>query len=205
MPQFSKDYDRIDEIKGNDAFLVEDSSDGKVKFANPSQINARFDKLVADIEAATRAAATATTKASSAAVSANEAKTSENNAQAHKTAAANSAEAARQSAEAAAGTLASAAQKGGPEMRVIVEALNQAHSRIETLENLLVQVLTGQVIIPRLSVDELDVWKRNNIVTHGAGAPTYIPLDKGRLYIDTEGDVIYKSTGNTSVGSWSNK
>lgn len=205
MGQFKKDYDRIDEIKGNDAFLVEDSKDGKVKYATPSQINARFEKLVADITTATEAAATATVKASSAAVSAGEAMQAKQEAAAAKGSAEAAASAAAQSAGNAAATLANAAEKGGPELRVLVEALVHANSRIETLENLLAGVLTGQLIIPHLSVDVLEVWKRNNIVAHGSGAPTEIPTDAGRLYVDIASDIIYKSKGNNSVGDWSNK
>ena len=57
--KFAADFERIDEVKGNDKILIQDSNTGVVKYASPSQINAKFDKLVADIETAVQAVADA--------------------------------------------------------------------------------------------------------------------------------------------------
>ena len=50
--KFAADFERIDEVKGNDRILIWDSKTSTVMFATPSQINAKFDQLVADIAAA---------------------------------------------------------------------------------------------------------------------------------------------------------
>lgn len=50
--KFAADFERIDEVKGNDKILIFDSKTGVVMYATPSQINAKFDQLVADIAAA---------------------------------------------------------------------------------------------------------------------------------------------------------
>lgn len=57
--KFAADFERIDEVKGNDKILIQDSTSGVVKYASPSQINAKFDKLVADIATAVQAVADA--------------------------------------------------------------------------------------------------------------------------------------------------
>ena len=193
MGQFKKDYDRIETVKGNDAFLVEDSLDGKVKYATPSQINAMFSKFVADIETAVEKAAVASTKAAAAAASAEAAAASKTESVEAKAAAAASAAAAAASAAEANAALASAVKKAGDDMRTLAEAL--------TLKRL----MSGRLTVPHLSVDKLDVWKENNIVQKGMGAPKTIPLDAGRLYVDVENDVLYKSKNNSTVGDWSNK
>lgn len=205
MGQFKKDYDRIETVKGNDAFLVEDSLDGKVKYATPSQINAMFSKLVADIETAVEKAALASTKAAAAAASAEAAAASKTESVEAKTAAAASAAAAAASAAEANAALASAVKKAGDEMRTLAEALTQHDQRLLTIERTLKRLMSGRLTVPHLSVDKLDVWKENNIVQKGMGAPKTIPLDAGRLYVDVENDVLYKSKNNSTVGDWSNK
>ena len=205
MGQFKKDYDRIETVKGNDAFLVEDSSDGKVKYATPSQINAMFSKFVADIETAAEKAALASTKAAAAAASAEAAAASKTESVEAKTAAAASAAAAAASAAEANAALASAVKKAGDEMRTLAEALTQHDQRLLTIERTLKRLMSGRLTVPHLSVDKLDVWKENNIVQKGMGAPKTIPLDAGRLYVDVENDVLYKSKNNSTVGDWSNK
>ena len=50
--KFAADFERISEVKGSDKILIFDSSSGIVMYATPSQINAKFDQLVADIAAA---------------------------------------------------------------------------------------------------------------------------------------------------------
>lgn len=205
MGQFKKDYDRIETVKGNDAFLVEDSLDGKVKYATPSQINAMFSKFVADIETAVEKAALASTKAAAAAASAEAAAASKTESVEAKTAAAASAAAAAASAAEANAALASAVKKAGDEMRTLAEALTQHDQRLLTIERTLKRLMSGRLTVPHLSVDKLDVWKENNIVQKGMGAPKTIPLDAGRLYVDVENDVLYKSKNNSTVGDWSNK
>lgn len=56
---FPADFERIASVKGDDRILIWDSSTGLVMFATPSQINAKFDQLVADIATAVAAAAAA--------------------------------------------------------------------------------------------------------------------------------------------------
>lgn len=64
--KFAQDFERIDEVKSNDKVLIQDASTGVVKFATPGQINAKFEKLVADITVAETAAAAASTAATKA-------------------------------------------------------------------------------------------------------------------------------------------
>lgn len=53
--KFAADFERIDEVKSGDKVLIQDSDTGVVKYATPSQINAKFDDLVADIATAVQA------------------------------------------------------------------------------------------------------------------------------------------------------
>ena len=176
-----------------------------MKYATPSQINAMFSKFVADIETAVEKAALASTKAAAAAAAAEAAAASKTESVEAKTAAAASAAAAAASAAEANAALASAVKKAGDEMRTLAEALTQHDQRLLTIERTLKRLMSGRLTVPHLSVDKLDVWKENNIVQKGMGAPKTIPLDAGRLYVDVENDILYKSKNNSTVGDWSNK
>lgn len=57
--KFAADFERIDSVKSADKVLIQDSVTGVVKYATPSQINAMFDNLVADIDTAVQAASDA--------------------------------------------------------------------------------------------------------------------------------------------------
>lgn len=57
--KFAADFERIDSVKSGDKVLIQDSVTGVVKYATPSQINAMFDNLVADIDTAVQAASDA--------------------------------------------------------------------------------------------------------------------------------------------------
>lgn len=76
--------------------------------------------------------------------------------------------------------------------------------RIAAVERLLLDLLSGKVLIPELQVGKLGVWGDNNLVLTGAGAPTKAPDRAGQFYIDTTTRVLYYSTGNASVGDWKN-
>lgn len=74
--------------------------------------------------------------------------------------------------------------------------------RVETLENALIDVLSGAVLIPKLQVKELNVWGDNNIAYVGDGAPTKAPDRAGQFYIDKTARALYFSTGNAAVSDW---
>lgn len=63
---FPADFERIAQVKSNDKILIYDSSTGLVCFATPSQVNAMFENLVADITRAENAADRAEAAAQSA-------------------------------------------------------------------------------------------------------------------------------------------
>lgn len=77
-------------------------------------------------------------------------------------------------------------------------------ARVATLEHILVAVLSGTAVIPKLQVKELGVWGPNNLILTGSGAPTKAPDRAGQFYIDTASGAVYKSTGNESVADWKN-
>ena len=76
------------------------------------------------------------------------------------------------------------------------------NERVETLENALIDVLSGAVLIPKLQVKELNVWGDNNLALVGDGAPTKAPDRAGQFYIDKTARTLYFSTGNAAVSDW---
>lgn len=74
--------------------------------------------------------------------------------------------------------------------------------RVKTLEAFLLSVLSGQVVVPRLKVRDMEVWGENNLVFTGTSAPKFIPDRAGQFYIDTANDATYKSIGNKAVSDW---
>lgn len=77
-------------------------------------------------------------------------------------------------------------------------------ARITHLERLLVSLLSGETLIPKLSVRKLDVWGDNNLIVTGTGAPTKAPDRAGQFYIDTKNNAVYRSIGNGAVSDWKN-
>ncbi len=74
--------------------------------------------------------------------------------------------------------------------------------RVETLEALVIGVITGKVVVESLNVRNLGVWGSNNLVVVGSGAPTKKPDRAGQIYIDTANNTAYKSIGNSAVSDW---
>lgn len=102
---FAADFERIDDVKPNDKFLVEDSGDGRVKYATPSQINKKFDQLQADIDTAVEAASQASIANAQAQQAKDDAATSERNAQQSETNAEDSAQEAKAQADSIKGSV----------------------------------------------------------------------------------------------------
>lgn len=76
--------------------------------------------------------------------------------------------------------------------------------RVAHLERLLVEMLSGKVLIPELQVKKLGVWGDNNLVVTGEGAPTKAPDRAGQFYVDTKNNAVYHSVGNGAVSDWKN-
>ena len=76
--------------------------------------------------------------------------------------------------------------------------------RVTHLEGLLVEVLSGKVLIPELQVKKLGVWDDNNLVVTGEGAPAKAPDRAGQFYVDTKNNAVYHSVGNGAVSDWKN-
>ncbi len=76
--------------------------------------------------------------------------------------------------------------------------------RVTHLERLLVEMLSGKVLIPELQVKKLGVWGDNNLVVTGEGAPTKAPDRAGQFYVDTKNNAVYHSVGNGAVSDWKN-
>ena len=93
----------------------------------------------------------------------------------------------------------------GGEMNALAAILAALVSRVNSLQNLVADMLGGRVTFRTLSVDNLICNKKNNIVEFGEGAPAEAPYDKGRVYIDVKNDIVYKSIHNESPSGWSNK
>lgn len=76
--------------------------------------------------------------------------------------------------------------------------------RVTHLERLLVEMLSGKVLIPELQVKKLGVWGDNNLVVTGEGAPSKAPDRAGQFYVDTKNNAVYHSVGNGAVSDWKN-
>lgn len=77
-------------------------------------------------------------------------------------------------------------------------------ARVAQLEGLLLDVISGHVVVPKLEVTKLGVWGDNNLARTGRGAPTTAPDKAGQFYIDTSARTLYYATGNTAVADWKN-
>lgn len=102
--KFGSDFDLIPDVKSNDSFLVEDSDDGVVKKAHPSQIWQKFDDLDTSVAAAAQSASDAADSEANALSYKNAAAGSANDALGYKNDAAGSASDAHNSEVAAAGS-----------------------------------------------------------------------------------------------------
>lgn len=76
--------------------------------------------------------------------------------------------------------------------------------RVTHLERLLVEMLSGKVLIPELQVKKLGVWGDNNLVVTGEGAPSKAPDRAGQFYVDTKNNAVYHSVSNGAVSDWKN-
>lgn len=76
--------------------------------------------------------------------------------------------------------------------------------RVTHLERLLMEMLSGKVLIPELQVKKLGVWGDNNLVVTGEGAPSKAPGRAGQFYVDTKNNAVYHSVGNGAVSDWKN-
>lgn len=90
------------------------------------------------------------------------------------------------------------------EISVIAHSDCTLEARVTHLERLLVEMLSGKVLIPELQVKKLGVWDDNNLVVTGEGAPTKAPDRAGQFYVDTKNNAVYHSVGNGAVSDWKN-
>lgn len=215
--KFAADFERIDEVKGNDRILIWDSKTSTVMFATPSQINANFDQLVADIAAAieaknaAEAAQVASENAQTAAAgsateasgSAEEAKTFKEASQVIYDDTLLLKKAAEKAVTDASAVLASSILKEGDEPAVIAAFIASLASRIGAIEN---SILNG---FASLRVENLTVRNTlsaflmgGNFIVRGNSAPSIIPDFVGQEYIDETNKVAYKAVGNNAVSDW---
>lgn len=215
--KFAADFERIDEVKGNDRILIWDSKTSTVMFATPSQINAKFDQLVADIAAAiaaknaAEAAQVASENAQTAAAgSATEASGSAEEAETFKEASQVIYDdtlllkkAAEKAVTDASAVLASSILKEGDEPAVIAAFIASLASRIGAIENSILNGFTS------LRVENLTVRNAlsaflmgGNFIVRGNSAPSIIPDFVGQEYIDETNKVAYKAVGNNAVSDW---
>ena len=102
------------------------------------------------------------------------------------------------------------AKLGDDATQVVGELSVLAHSdcsleeRVAHLGSLLMEILSGKVLIPELQVKKLGVWGDNNLVVTGEGAPTKAPDRAGQFYVDTKNNAVYHSVGNNAVSDWKN-
>ena len=90
------------------------------------------------------------------------------------------------------------------EISVIAHSDCTLEARVTHLERLLMEMLSGKVLIPELQVKKLGVWGDNNLVVMGEGAPTKAPDRAGQFYVDTKNNAVYHSVGNGAVSDWKN-
>ena len=192
--KFAADFERIDEVKGNDKILIQDSNTGVVKYASPSQLNAKFDKLVADIETAVQAVADA--RAAQAAAEAAIPLAQAEVANAH--------------AEAvAAGTAKSGAEAA------YQNTLNALTSVLEDIKALKALIDNGghHKAISYDAEEGFNVCGKR-LILHGHGVPSAdtipdqfgIPAFVGQMYIneDAASAGLYYAKGTSAVSDWKN-
>jgi hypothetical protein len=73
--------------------------------------------------------------------------------------------------------------------------------RVENLEVLLKNIITGNIQIQKLEVKDLEVSGNNNLIKSGETAPS-LPPDRIQIYIDTVHNKVYYSNDIQSVSSW---
>lgn len=213
--KFAADFERIDEVKGNDKILIQDSNTGVVKYASPSQINAKFDKLVADIETAVQAVADA--RAAQAAAEAAIPLAQAEVANAHAEAvAAGTAKSGAESAKAGAETAKSGAEtaKSGAEA-AYQNTLNALTSVLEDIKALKALIDNGghHKAISYDAEEGFSVCGKR-FVLHGHGVPSAdtipdqfgIPAFVGQMYIneDAASAGLYYAKGTSAVSDWKN-
>ena len=206
--KFAADFERIDEVKGNDKILIQDSNTGVVKYASPSQINAKFDKLVADIETAVQAAADARAAqaAAEAAIPLAQAEVANAHAEAVAAGTAKSgAETAKSGAETA---------KSGAEA-AYQNTLNALTSVLEDIKALKALIDNGghHKAISYDAEEGFSVCGKR-FVLHGHGVPSAdtipdqfgIPAFVGQMYIneDAASAGLYYAKGTSAVSDWKN-
>lgn len=199
--KFAAEFDRIDAVKGNDKFLVEDSKDGKCKYATPSQINAQFNQLVADINVAVEAASQATSANASAQTAKDAAAKSAQAAVASQTAAAQSAQDAKNSQTASA-EMYSAINRVSAEHIVKIHndiaalfelLLNPGDQKVHSLDSALMPMVCGcPLILSRDGVPSADT------IPEQKGIPAFV----GQKYLDVTNHREYTAYGVSSVGDW---
>ena len=192
--KFAADFERIDEVKGNDKILIQDSNTGVVKYASPSQINAKFDKLVADIETAVQAVvdARAAQAAAEAAIPLAQAEVANAHAEA-----------------VAAGTAKSVAEAA------YQNTLNALTSVLEDIKALKALIDNGghHKAISYDAEEGFNVCGKRFIL-HGHGVPSAdtipdqfgIPAFVGQMYIneDAASAGLYYAKGTSAVSDWKN-
>ena len=206
--KFAADFERIDEVKGNDKILIQDSNTGVVKYASPSQINAKFDKLVADIETAVQAVADARAAqaAAEAAIPLAQAEVANAHAEAVAAGTAKSgAETAKSGAETA---------KSGAEA-AYQNTLNALTSVLEDIKALKALIDNGghHKAISYDAEEGFSVCGKR-FVLHGHGVPSAdtipdqfgIPAFVGQMYIneDAASAGLYYAKGTSAVSDWKN-
>lgn len=206
--KFAADFERIDEVKGNDKILIQDSNTGVVKYASPSQINAKFDKLVADIDTAVQAVvdARAAQAAAEAAIPLAQVEVANAHAEA---VAAGTAKSGAESAKAGAETAKSGAETA------YQNTLNALTSVLEDIKALKALVDNGghHKAISYDAEEGFSVCGKRFIL-HGHGVPSAdtipdqfgIPAFIGQMYIneDAASAGLYYAKGTSAVSDWKN-
>lgn len=85
---------------------------------------------------------------------------------------------------------------------VLAHADATVEKKLETLAELVVGIITGNVIVESLNVRNLGVWGDNNLVVVSNHAPDVKPDRAGQFWIDTVNNAVWKSTGNAAVSDW---
>ena len=119
---------------------------------------------------------------------------------------ANSAANAANDAASAATSAASSATAAVVNMETVFGVLAHAdatvETKLETLAALVIGIISGTVLVEKLSVRKLEVWGDNNLIFVASNAPDVKPDRAGQIWIDKANNAVYKSTGNSAVSDW---
>ena len=74
--------------------------------------------------------------------------------------------------------------------------------RVAALEKALIALCSGDLVVEKMVVRNLQVFGQTSLIEWGESAPVVAPDFVGQIYINTEAKAIYIATANDSTSDW---